>query len=55
LHRGAAAALLLFILLSLVLIYPLPLFLGNAVEDRQDALLNVWITAWDGHQLLCSQ
>ncbi|HSR31304.1 MAG TPA: hypothetical protein VLY63_12125, partial [Anaerolineae bacterium] len=22
------------------------------VEDRQDALLNVWITAWDGHQLL---
>jgi hypothetical protein len=30
----------------------LSLHLDNAVEDRQDALLNVWITAWDGHQLL---
>jgi hypothetical protein len=44
--------LLLFVVLSLALTYPLPLHLGNAVEDRQDALLNVWITAWDGHQLL---
>jgi hypothetical protein len=44
--------LLIFIILSLVFTYPLPLHLGSAVEDRQDALLNVWITAWDGHQLL---
>jgi hypothetical protein len=43
---------LLFALLSLVLTYPLALHLADAVEDRQDALLNVWITAWDGHQLL---
>jgi hypothetical protein len=43
---------LLFLLLSLVLTYPLPLHLADAVEDRQDALLNVWITTWDGHQLL---
>jgi hypothetical protein len=43
---------LLFVVLSLVLTYPLALHLAEAVEDRQDALLNVWITAWDGHQLL---
>jgi hypothetical protein len=43
---------LLFVVLSLVLTYPLALQMAGAVEDRQDALLNVWITAWDGHQLL---
>jgi hypothetical protein len=52
LRKVTAAALLLFVVLSLVLTYPLALHLANAVEDRQDALLNVWITAWDGHQLL---
>jgi hypothetical protein len=46
------AALLLFMALSLVLTYPLAFHLAGAVEDPQDALLNVWITAWDGHQLL---
>lgn len=52
LRRAIAAALLLFAVLSLVLTYPLGLHMADAVEDRQDALLNVWITAWDGHQLL---
>jgi hypothetical protein len=51
-RKAAVAALLLFIVLGLVLTYPMPLHLPDAVEDRQDALLNVWITAWDGHQLL---
>jgi hypothetical protein len=51
-RRSTAAALSLFVLLSLVLTYPLVLHMADAVEDRQDALLNVWITAWDGHQLL---
>ena len=51
-RRSTIAACLLFVLLSLVLTYPLALHLTDAVEDRQDALLNVWITAWDGHQLL---
>ena len=51
-RRSTAAALLLFVVLSLVLTYPLALHMADAVEDRQDALLNVWITAWDGHQLL---
>ena len=51
-RRATAAALVLFVVLSLVLTYPLALHLADAVEDRQDALLNVWITAWDGHQLL---
>jgi hypothetical protein len=52
LRRATVAALLLFVVLSLVLTYPLPFRLADGVEDRQDALLNVWITAWDGHQLL---
>jgi hypothetical protein len=52
LRRATAASLLLFVVLSLVLTYPLALHMADAVEDRQDALLNVWITAWDGHQLL---
>ncbi len=42
----------IYFILSLLLTYPLSLHLTDAVEDRQDALLNVWITAWDGHQLL---
>ena len=50
--KAAVTALLLFAMLSLLLTLPLALHLGDAVEDRQDALLNVWITAWDGHQLL---
>jgi len=52
LPKSVAVALLLFIVLGLLFTYPLPLHLADAVEDRQDALLNVWITAWDGHQLL---
>lgn len=51
-RKKTAAALLFFVLLSILLAYPLPLHMASAVEDRQDALLNVWITAWDGHQLL---
>ena len=50
--KSVAVALLLFVVLGLLFTYPLPLHLADAVEDRQDALLNVWITAWDGHQLL---
>ncbi len=42
----------LFVFLSLAFTFPLGQHLGSAVEDYQDALLNVWITAWDGHQLL---
>jgi len=45
------AVLLLFILLAVVFTWPLALHLGSAVEDTQDALLNVWIMAWDGHAL----
>ncbi len=51
-RRSTAVACLLFAILSLVLTWPLARDLDGAVEDRQDALLNVWITAWDGHQLL---
>jgi hypothetical protein len=51
-QRTIVAVLAIFLVLSLLLTYPLVGNLGRAVEDRQDALLNVWITAWDGHQLL---
>lgn len=51
-RKATLAALVLFAVLALVLTYPLFLHLAGAVEDRQDALLNVWITAWDGHQFL---
>jgi hypothetical protein len=52
LHTTTLAVLLLLAVLSLAFTYPLPFHLADAVEDRQDALLNVWITAWDAHQLL---
>jgi hypothetical protein len=51
-HATTVAGLLLFVVVSLIFTYPLASHLADAVEDRQDALLNVWITAWDGHQLL---
>jgi hypothetical protein len=51
-RKTTIIALLTFFVLSLVLTYPLALHMAGSVEDRQDALLNVWITAWDGHQLL---
>jgi hypothetical protein len=51
-RKLTVAALVLFTILSLVFTYPLLLHPADAVEDRQDALLNVWITAWDGHQIL---
>lgn len=51
-RKAVLAALLLFAALSLVFTYPLPLHLATAVEGWRDALLNVWITAWDTHQVL---
>lgn len=48
----AMLALALFAVLSAAFTYPLVLHLADAVEDGQDALLNVWILAWDGHALL---
>ena len=50
-HEGALAF-GLFPALSAIFTYPLVLHLADAVEDGQDALLNVWILAWDGHALL---
>jgi hypothetical protein len=45
-HREAAA---IFLLLLALLTNPLLLHLWNAVQDKQDALLNTWIIAWVGH------
>ncbi len=45
-------ALVTFAALTLVMTNPLVLHLANAVEDKQDGLLNVWIIAWVGHALI---
>ncbi|GIL15622.1 MAG: hypothetical protein BroJett039_07950 [Chloroflexota bacterium] len=47
-HLTAA---LIFLVLTLILTNPLALHLWNAVEDKQDGLLNTWIMAWVGHAL----
>ncbi len=39
------------IALTAVMTNPLVLHLANAVEDKQDALLNTWIIAWVSHSL----
>jgi len=50
--RRDAAALAIFFALTVILTNPLALHLANAVEDKQDALLNTWIIAWVGHALI---
>ncbi len=50
--RKAVVVLVLFILLTVGLTWPLSLHVASGVEDLNDALLNTWILAWDGHQLL---
>src|SRR5581483_7300299 len=51
-RRQYLTAALIFLILTLVLTNPLALHVWNAVEDKQDALLNTWITAWVGHALI---
>jgi len=43
--RSALLVLLIFVILGLVLTWPLALHVGSAVEDVHDALLNTWILA----------
>lgn len=50
-HKHLTAA-LIFLVLTLMLTNPLALHLWNAVEDKQDGLLNTWIVAWVGHALM---
>ncbi|CAG0946141.1 hypothetical protein ANRL1_02791 [Anaerolineae bacterium] len=45
-------ALIAFVVLTCVMTNPLVLHIANAVEDKQDALLNTWIIAWVGHALI---
>ncbi|MBI4671832.1 MAG: hypothetical protein HY741_09235 [Chloroflexi bacterium] len=47
-HLTAAA---IFVVLTVALTNPLALHVWNAVEDKQDGLLNTWIVAWVGHAL----
>ncbi|HUK12899.1 MAG TPA: glycosyltransferase family 39 protein, partial [Thermoanaerobaculaceae bacterium] len=48
-ERSRAA--LLFLVLALVMTWPLALHLDRAVTDPGDPLLNTWIMAWDLHKL----
>lgn len=50
-RKHLTAALILSVL-ALVLTNPLALQLWHSVQDKQDALLNTWITAWVGHALV---
>lgn len=50
--RKHLTAALLFLVLTLVLTNPLALHLWDAVQDKQDGLLNTWILAWVGHALI---
>ncbi|MEW5719631.1 MAG: hypothetical protein AB1817_13440, partial [Chloroflexota bacterium] len=45
-------ALAIFLAHTVVMTNPLVLHVANAVEDKQDALLNTWIIAWVGHALI---
>jgi len=42
----------LFLILTLVLTYPLFLNLGHGVRDMGDPLLNTWIMAWNVHRIV---
>lgn len=50
--RKHLTAAVIFLVLTLILTNPLPAQVWNAVEDKQDALLNTWILAWVGHALV---
>ena len=45
------AVLALFVVLTLVLTFPLVLHLGSSVHDPGDPLLNTWILAWNNRQM----
>lgn len=49
--RQHLAAALLFLAFTLLMTSPLALHVWNAVQDKQDGLLNTWIMAWVGHAL----
>ncbi len=44
--------LVLFLALTGLMTNPLVLHVADAVEDKQDGLLNTWIIAWAGHALI---
>lgn len=52
--RKHLTAAFIFVALTLILTNPMLLHLWNAVEDKQDGLLNTWIVAWVGHALITS-
>ncbi len=52
LRRRDGIALAIFLALTVVMTNPLVLHIADAVQDKQDGLLNVWIIAWVGHALI---
>jgi len=49
-RRQSFLALGLFLLLTLLMTYPLVLHMGTHVRDHGDPLLNAWILAWNNRQ-----
>jgi hypothetical protein len=49
--RPHLSAWVFFVILSLVMLYPLSLHLNDAAVDKADPLLNAWILAWDARTL----
>jgi hypothetical protein len=49
--RPHLSAWVFFVILSLVMLYPLSLHLNDAAVDKADPLLNAWILAWDARAL----
>lgn len=50
--RRHLPAILFFTFLTLLLTNPLTLHVWDAVQDKQDALLNTWIVSWVGHAMI---
>jgi hypothetical protein len=50
-RQADLATIALFLVLTLVMTYPLALHLGSGVRDLGDPLLNSWILAWDARQI----
>jgi hypothetical protein len=41
----------IFVLLTFLMLHPLPLKMGNSLVDFGDSILNTWIMSWDIHKI----
>jgi hypothetical protein len=50
--KQTASIIGLFLIITLVMTYPLALRLGSSLRDMGDPLLNAWILSWDIDQIV---